>query len=232
MTTTSSGRSAAHAHPDPGRPPGTDRRLPLATGRRPTLRADAARNRGRLLEAAATLFRERGVDQVSVDDVVAAAGVGKGTLYRIFGDKSGLGAALLDERERELQQGILSGPPPLGPGATAVDRVRAFVDAYVRYVADHVDLVRMSQTARQGARFDPGAHRFWRTHLAYLAGQAGATDPTIVADVLLAATTAEQIGFWLRQDHRPATELAQGLGDLATLLLSAPGTAESLPPRS
>ena len=232
MATTSPGRSAAPSDPDPGRPPDTDRRLPLATGGRPALRADAARNRERLLEAAVTLFRERGVEDVSVDEVVAAAGVGKGTLYRIFGDKSGLGAALLDERERELQQGILSGPPPLGPGATAVDRVRAFVDAYVRYVVDHVDLVRMSQTARQGARFDTGAHRFWRTHLAYLAGQAGATDPWIVADVLLAAMTAEQIGFWIRQDHRPANELAQGLGDLATMLLQAPGTAGSDPPRS
>src|SRR4051812_6991170 len=78
-------------------------------------RADAARNRIRVLAAAETLFAERGVDAVTMDDVAAAAGVGKGTLYRRFGDKGGLAMALLDEREAELQQRILSGPPPLGP---------------------------------------------------------------------------------------------------------------------
>jgi len=47
----------------------------------------------------------------------AAAGVGKGTLIPRFGDRAGLAVALLDERERELQERILSGRPPLGPGA-------------------------------------------------------------------------------------------------------------------
>jgi len=194
--------------------------LPLAPGREPTLRADAARNRQKLLAAASGLFRERGVEGVSLDEVVAAAGVGKGTLYRIFGDKSGLGAALLDERERELQQGSLFGPPPLGPGATAADRIEAFVVAYVGYVADHVDLVRMSQTARRGARFDIGAHQFWRTHLTYLATEAGADPARLVADVLLAATTAEQIDFWTRREGRPVFELAELLGDLARRMIA------------
>src|SRR4051812_17623609 len=80
-------------------------------------RADAARNRIRVLEAAEKLFAERGVDAVTMDDVAGAAGVGKGTLYRRFGDKGGLAMALLDQRERELQERILTGPPPLGLGA-------------------------------------------------------------------------------------------------------------------
>jgi len=91
--------------------------LPVLPEPPPALRADAARNRAKLLRAAADLFGARGVEAVSLDDVVSAAGVGKGTLYRIFGDKSGLAAALLDEQERDLQERVLSGPPPLGPGA-------------------------------------------------------------------------------------------------------------------
>ena len=97
---------------------------------RPAPRADAARNRRRVLEAAAALFAA-GVAAVTMDDVVAAAGVGKGTLYRSFGDKSGLAAALLDERERQLQAGILNGRAPLGPGAPASGRLEAFVRAYL-----------------------------------------------------------------------------------------------------
>lgn len=200
--------------------------LPLAGGRPPALRADAARNRAKLLTAAAALFLERGVDGVSLDAIVAAAGVGKGTLFRIFGDKSGLAAALLDERERELQQRLLFGPPPLGPGAGPVERIGAFVHAYVGYVADHVDLVRMSQTARQGARFDTGAHRFWRTHLAYLAGEAGWPDPLLVADVLLAAVTAEQVGQWIGRDGRTPAALADDLAGLATALARPPARVD------
>lgn len=201
---------------------GRQNALPLAGGRPPALRADAARNRAKLLTAAAALFREKGVDGVSLDEVVATAGVGKGTLFRIFGDKSGLAAALLDDRERELQQRLLFGPPPLGPGAGPVERIGAFVRAYVGYVADHVDLVRISQTARQGARFDTGAHQFWRTHLTYLAGEAGHPAPRLVADVLLAAVTAEQVGQWIRREGRTHAALADDLAGLAAALVLSP----------
>src|SRR5215471_16724136 len=66
----------------------------------PRERADAARNRAAVLQAAARLFAEHGVAAVSMDQVAAAAGVGKGMVFRRFGDKSGLAAALLDARER------------------------------------------------------------------------------------------------------------------------------------
>jgi AcrR family transcriptional regulator len=61
------------------------------------LRRDAARNRKRLLEAAAEVFAEQGL-QASVDDVARVAGVGMGTLYRRFPTKD----ALIDELVREL----------------------------------------------------------------------------------------------------------------------------------
>src|SRR5262252_1206711 len=102
----------------------------------PQERADAARNRATVLAAAAGLFRRHGADGLSMDAVAAAAGVGKGTLFRRFGDKSGLAAALLDHEEQALQEAILFGPAPLGPGQPGEsppprDRLRAFVDAYL-----------------------------------------------------------------------------------------------------
>jgi len=192
--------------------------LPLAGPALPALRADAARNRQRVLEAAAALFAERGVAAVTMDDVVAAAGVGKGTLYRSFGDKSGLAAALLDERERQLQAGILRGPPPLGPGAPAAGRLEAFVRAYLAYVAENLELVQMSQAATAGARLRIGSHRFWRAHLAFLFAEAGAVDPGLRADILLAALAAEQVAWWLREERRPAGELANRLVAAAAAL--------------
>src|SRR6201992_793090 len=81
----------------------------------PQERGDAARNRDLLLQAARTLVAKRGADAVTMDDVAAAAGVGKGTLFRRFGSRAGLMMVLLDEDERGSQQAFLFGPPPLGP---------------------------------------------------------------------------------------------------------------------
>lgn len=158
-------------------------------------RADAARNREKVLAAAAALFAEHGVEHVSMDAVAAAAGVGKGTLFRRFGDKSGLAAALLDERERELQDRVLSGPPPLGPGAPEGERLTAFMAAYLDYLFDHLDLVRMSETASPGARYRIGAYRFWHRHVAILlAGARPQADADVLAHALLAAVGAEVAG--------------------------------------
>ncbi|MBV9846263.1 MAG: TetR/AcrR family transcriptional regulator [Kutzneria sp.] len=187
---------------------GVDRReLPLISGGTVHERADAARNRRKVLAAAERLFAQRGVTAVTMDDVAAAAGVGKGTLYRRFGDKSGLAAALLDERERDLQASLLTGPPPLGPGATARERLAAFAAAYLGYVAGHLDLVSLSQTASPGARMRTGSHRLWRQHCRHLLAEGDVPDPELRADVLLAALTAEQVRHWL-------ADRGHALGDL------------------
>ncbi|MDT7802420.1 MAG: hypothetical protein QOI78_5853 [Actinomycetota bacterium] len=178
-------------------------------------RADAARNRIRVLAAAETLFAERGVDAVTMDDVAAAAGVGKGTLYRRFGDKGGLAMALLDERESALQQRILTGPPPLGPDAPPADRLAAFIEAYLELLSRQLDLVLLSETATTGARFRTGAHTLWRSHCRHLLETGGATDPEIAADILLAALSAEQVRHWLHDRGLSPEALTKSLIGLA-----------------
>lgn len=188
------------------------RSLPLLSGGRPRReRADAARNRIKVLAAAERLFRQSGVAAVSMDDVAAAAGVGKGTLYRRFGDKSGLAAALLNERESELQAAMLGGPPPLGPGAPPADRLAAFAAAYLAFVDTHLDTVTLSQTASPAARLRTGSHQLWRQHCRILLAEAGAPDAELRADVLLAALTAEQIRHWRRDQKRPLPALTEGI---------------------
>lgn len=159
--------------------------------RRPQERADAARNRAALLAAAERVLGEHGVAGLTADAVAAAAGVGKGTLFRRFGDMSGLAAALLDERERELQEAIISGPPPLGPGAPAAERLVAFVNAYLDYALAHSELVRRSETGSPGARYRIGAYRFWHQHVSLLL--AHDPDPAAAAHTLLAPLAAEHL---------------------------------------
>jgi AcrR family transcriptional regulator len=67
---------------------------------RRTMRADAERNRRRLLDAATQMFCERGLD-VGVGEIAQQAGVGRGTLFRNFPSKEHLIAAIVVERMRE-----------------------------------------------------------------------------------------------------------------------------------
>src|SRR5215467_7279788 len=68
---------------------------PAATAR--PLRADAERNRQRIMRAAAAVFAERGL-QASLDEVARRAGVGVGTVYRRFPTKEAIAGAVLAER--------------------------------------------------------------------------------------------------------------------------------------
>ncbi len=69
---------------------------PAVPAERP-LRADAARNRERILEAAAELFAARGLE-VTLDDIAAQAGLGVGTVYRRFPNRDALVEALFEQR--------------------------------------------------------------------------------------------------------------------------------------
>lgn len=185
---------------------------------RPRERADAARNRLRVLEAASKLFAEQGVAHVTMDDIAAEAGVGKGTLYRRFGDKGGLAFALLDERERQFQEQMLFGPPPLGPGAPPADRLVAFVEGYVRLVIANIDLIELSETNAPGARFRTGAYGLWTSHCRILLADAGAPDPELRAELLLAALSAEQVRFWVEERQHADEQLERALAAAAISL--------------
>lgn len=189
---------------------------------RPRERVDAARNRSRILAAARALFAEHGVEQVSMDQVAAVAGVGKGTLFRRFGDKAGLAAGLLDERERQLQESLLFGPPPLGPGAGPTDRLIAFLSAYQDYLDDDLPLVLMSETASPGARFRVGAYRFWHRHITLLLSAARADlDAELLAHTLLATISAEVYGA-LSRDYGPR-RTRNAVTTLSSLILTGRG---------
>src|SRR3954468_5773285 len=66
-------------------------------------RADAERNRSRILDAAAELFAEKGL-AVGLDEIARHAGVGVGTVYRRFANKDELVEALFEERIAQVAQ--------------------------------------------------------------------------------------------------------------------------------
>src|SRR3954447_4580320 len=150
-------------------------------------RADAARNRQAILRATEDLLTRLPPEQISMEQVAAAAGVGKGTVFHRFGSRAGLMRALMQERAMALQKTVVDGPPPLGPGAPPRDRLLAFVDGVIEVVArnkgllaalDHAEAV---VSAKIPDEDPPPLHALWHRHIAGLLHEAR---PTVDADLL------------------------------------------------
>ncbi|WP_394826050.1 TetR/AcrR family transcriptional regulator [Pendulispora albinea] len=121
--------------------------LPIQGRQAPVERADAARNRRRILAAARKLLAKRPIDSIGMDELARAAGVGKGTIFRRFGDRSALCMALLDENERELQESVLA-DFHLPKGASAYQRLTVFLDALFAFHIDNARVLVEAETYR------------------------------------------------------------------------------------
>ena len=161
-------------------------------------RADARRNRERILCAAARLIALKGIDGMSMDDVAAEAGVGKGTLYRRFGDRSSLLRALISEPEQAFQDALIRGPAPLGPGAPPAERLHAFGEGLLGFLDGHAIYVQAGELLGGGKRYSHPVYAFYRTHVSYLLRLAcGGDAPHLayMADALLAPLAAEPFTY-------------------------------------
>ena len=190
------------------------RDLPVSV---PHERGDAARNRALLVDAARRLIDERGADAVSMDDIAAAAGVGKGTIFRRFGSRSGLMMVLLDEDERANQQAFMFGPPPLGPDAPPLQRLLAFGRARLKFAHTHHELLVAANRDPQ-SRYGAAAGVL-RTHVRMLLASAGTSgDLDAQADALLALLDADYVEHQLTQRDQSLQALGDAWESLARKL--------------
>jgi AcrR family transcriptional regulator len=194
--------------------------LPVV-GSEPRERADAARNRQKVLEAAACLFARDGADRVSMEAVAAHAGVGKGTLFRRFGDRASLARAVLEESERKLQEAMIRGPAPVGPGAPATERLAAFGAAYLEFLERHGDLIVAAEFGAPGFRLASPVYAFYRTHVTLLLREAGCGDRAeYLADVLLAPLAASMFRYQRRVRGLELAQLADSYRELVCRLVA------------
>jgi AcrR family transcriptional regulator len=102
------------------------------TSEAPKLRADAARNRARLVETARALFLAAPADaEVSLEQVAREAGVGIGTLYRHFPTR----LDLLEAVYREEVDGLEQAAEALIPDHTPVEALEKWLVVFVDYAA-------------------------------------------------------------------------------------------------
>lgn len=204
--------------------PLTPPELPILGAR--TERADAARNRHRILAAAERLFARDGVAGTSMDAIAAAAHVGKGTVFRRFGDRASLALALLDCSERAFQDAFIRGPAPLGPGPPPDERLIAFGHGLLQHLTAHGDLILAAQTpGTPGRRFAGGPYSAYRAHVTTLIRAAAPDlDADYTAEALLAPLGAEMVLHQLRQPHMTPDRLAAGWEAIARRITSPPPT--------
>ena len=192
----------------------------LSLGAPPAERADAVRNRRHLLASAREMLAEEGADKLTMDALAERAGLGKGTVFRRFGSRAGIFHALLDDDERAFQEQVLSGPPPLGPGATPVDRLIAYGRARVAFLIGHRETAR---AALDGSQPIPAGSQtpLSQMHIRILLGQIplGAADLDVLAVQLTAALDGPLLLYLSESDlteaaPKIAERIAQSWQDL------------------
>ncbi|HJY01374.1 MAG TPA: helix-turn-helix domain-containing protein [Streptosporangiaceae bacterium] len=161
---------------------------PVTWGPPSAERADAARNRRLLLATAREIIAGQGADKLTMDGLADRAGLGKGTVFRRFGSRAGIFAALLDDDERDFQEQVLAGPPPLGPGALPLDRLIAYGRARIDFLIEHRDIARGALDGRE--RVPAGSQTpMSQAHIRFLLGQMNldVADLDVLATQLTAA---------------------------------------------
>ncbi|GAA1185146.1 TetR/AcrR family transcriptional regulator [Nesterenkonia xinjiangensis] len=180
-------------------------------------RADARRNQQTILRIADEIFQgSADGPAVSMNEIADAAGVGKATLFRNFGDRAGLLRSVLRARTDGIASAVRSGPPPLGPGSTPDARVRAVVEGLVRLKLDNLELVRAIEDTRQVAGaptiFESDDYRWIHEVLAgELARLGDAVQPRLGAHAILALTRADLLACQVVQEKLPAEQVIDGI---------------------
>jgi AcrR family transcriptional regulator len=186
-------------------------------------RADAARNRRAILEAADRLFANSATPgSVIMNDIARAAGVGKGTLFRRFGDRTGLIRYLYAQRLAPLRQRIESGPPPLGPGTSAPLRVSAIIDAIAAAKFQNMHLTSALEAAESaGSLYESPDYRDVHALLTgLLVPDLGAEQAAWTAHLLLSAVRADLLRHLVHEGGMTTDEVRSQLKALVGRLLA------------
>jgi len=146
-------------------------------------------------------------------DIAAAAGIGRATLYRRYPDVASVATALLDSHEQALQEELMRGSPPLGPGAPPTQRLAAFYSAMVDLLETHYELVLATEIGQ--SRFQTGAYGFWRAHVRSLLVAASVPEPDSIVDTLLAPLAPDVYAYQRRERGLSCKQIVAGLERIA-----------------
>jgi AcrR family transcriptional regulator len=180
-----------------------------------------------VLAAADTLFADcESPEDVTMADIAAAAGVGKGTLFRAFGDRTGLIRALYEVRLEPIADAVEAGPPPLGPATPPLQRIPALLDALLCFKLDNRPLALALEEAGNASPYRgehyERAHSLLRAMLEQIPGTA---DGDFTAHALLAAVRADLVEHLAGREGVPRERMRAQLAAFTARVLGSPATA-------
>jgi AcrR family transcriptional regulator len=183
------------------------------------MRKDAERNRAAILATAARLIAERGPDGFSMDDVATAAGVGKGTVFRRFGDRDGLVQAVVDEtseswrREAEALLGAGDVPPD--------ERVITFVATLFDHVVAALPLViAFERVSTRSIACDAGAKLTHHRLVTLISQVKPGVDAEYLAHALIAQVRADTLHHMIDRCGLDVARVRAGVVSLARSVLA------------
>jgi AcrR family transcriptional regulator len=183
-------------------------------------RVDAARNRQAILRATEELLAAQRPEHISLDRVAATAGVGKGTVFRRFGSRTGLFQELLAERAARIRDAIDNGPPPLGPHAPPRERLLEFLAELAILASKNITLIAAHEQACATDKHQDPTYRRWHDHVSGLIRQLRPDgDAEFLAHTLLGSFDGELVRQTIA--HGGLSRLQDAVRDLATSLVSA-----------
>ncbi|MCC0100094.1 TetR/AcrR family transcriptional regulator [Streptomyces flavotricini] len=174
-------------------------------------RADAQRNREAVLAAADALFAASGSPRtVSMDDIAAAAGVGKGTLFRRFGDRAGLIGAVIASRLEPLHQAVREAQE--AAGSSPRRRVLTLLDASLTFKIENRNLMAAAEDAGLSSPYQAEHYGWWHGMLRAALDQVdGVHDADFTAHALLAAIRADLVAHLIDEQKMTPEGLRSAL---------------------
>ncbi|MFD9033230.1 TetR/AcrR family transcriptional regulator [Streptomyces sp. NPDC059567] len=188
----------------------------------PTERADAARNRLRILDAARRLLAADGFADLSLDAVAKEAGVGVGTVYRRFHNRPGLVYALIEDNETRFQEAFARHCED--EALSAHDRLRTFLHGMADLVDDNRELLLLAEASAPAGRYRSAPFRRHHEQIVGIVAElAPSVDAAYMADLLLMAYTPglfdhqrTERGWDVDRIKRGLDALITGIGAAAT----------------
>ncbi|MER5214332.1 helix-turn-helix domain-containing protein [Streptomyces sp. NPDC002838] len=175
-----------------------------------TERADAARNRRRILDAAVRVLRTQGASALTADTVAKEAGVGVGTVYRRFENRARLVYELIEENETRFQEELAghAGEPPR-------QRLRAFLHGMADLLEEQRALLLIAEASAPAARYFSRPYRTHHEQLTSLVAELAPTaDAAYLADLLLMAYTPGLFDHQRGERDWPLERIKSGLDTL------------------
>ncbi|WP_246398018.1 TetR/AcrR family transcriptional regulator [Mycobacterium vicinigordonae] len=157
-----------------------------------------------------------------MEEVATAAGVGKGTLFRRFGDRAELIRAVVEHRSAALRDAVEHGPPPLGPDTAARERLAALLHALVDFKVRNRALSLAMESSRDGNPYGLNYQWMHQVFTHTLETLSPPMDSAWLAHTLLAAVRADLVEYLTETEGYSVTALNDQLSDLVNHLTQHP----------